>query len=61
MGVPLDIFNEDDVAKTFGVQPGTLRSWRSQGMPHCKCGRTILYRGKDLRDWLAKHAVNSAE
>lgn len=56
LGRPVNAMNERDAAAYLGLSPQTLRCWRSerQGPAFHKAGRSVIYRQKDLDDWLAK-------
>ena len=43
-----------DAAKVLGLAPSTLAKLRlfGNGPTYCKLGRRVVYRQKDLEDWL---------
>lgn len=47
---PDSYYPEQAVAEVLGVSADTLRRsrWRGSGVPYCKYGRRIFYRGADL-------------
>lgn len=48
------------VAEALSVTTGTLASWRCTGrypLPFIKVGRSVHYRGKDVKDFLKKRTV----
>jgi excisionase family DNA binding protein len=56
-----DILTEKQAAKYLGLSPRTLQERRRQGMkpPYFKIGRSVRYKLKDLKDFLAQHRVNN--
>ena len=48
-----------DAAKFLGVGYSTLKKWRTEGTGprYAKVGASVLYRPRDLEDWLEAHLV----
>lgn len=52
------ILTPKQIAKQFGITEQTLLSWRSQGMPIVKIGKSILIIEDDFIEWI-KNLKNS--
>jgi hypothetical protein len=54
-----DLLTPADLAAMIGVDTRTLAVWRAQkrGPDAVRAGRTILYRRKDVEEWLALNVV----
>jgi transposase-like protein len=52
-----------EVAREFGLSPGTLRLWRRRrvGPRFVKIGRSIRYLSRDLEEYVAGHTVNTGD
>lgn len=54
----------DEAAKMLHTTPATLRYWRATGADSprsARIGRRVLYRERDVREWLdAKFEINGA-
>lgn len=48
-----DIFNEVTLSKKIGVPKSTLTHWRMEGRgpKFFKVGKSVYYRGQDIKDW----------
>ena len=56
-------FTTEELARMLGVDPSTLRRWRTarprQGPPFiCLSSRVILYSARDVRRWLATRRID---
>ncbi|MEE1651831.1 helix-turn-helix domain-containing protein [Brachybacterium sp. J144] len=51
------LLTEAETAELLGLEPGTLRSWRSSGKqgqpPFVRLGRQVRYRASDLAEYMA--------
>jgi predicted DNA-binding transcriptional regulator AlpA len=56
-----EFLRTDQAAHFMSMAPGTLYNLRSEGRAprHIKRGRTVLYRKKDLIDWMEAQAVDT--
>ena len=53
-----------EAAEYLGLAEATLVTWRStrrEHIPYLKLGRRVLYRQRDLDDWMASRVIVSAE
>ena len=55
------VFTTADAAPLLGVKPGTLTIWRYQGVGprFVKCGSRVVYRLRDLNDYLDRRTRKS--
>ena len=56
-------FTTEELARMLGVDPSTLRRWRTtrprQGPPFiCLSSRVTLYSARDVRRWLATRRID---
>lgn len=60
---PQSTLSEREAAKYIGMQPNTLRQWRSlsKGPAYHKEGRSVRYNRKDLDAWLDSTRTFTAE
>ena len=56
---PAEILDDNSAAVYIGVEPRTVRSWRThRGLPFIRItGKVIRIRRADLDEWLARHRV----
>jgi transposase-like protein len=59
-------FTTEELARMLGVDPSTLRRWRTarprQGPPFiCLSSRVILYSAQDVRRWLATRRIDPGQ
>jgi transposase-like protein len=59
-------FTTEELARMLGVDPSTLRRWRTarprQGPPFvCLSSRVTLYSAHDVRRWLATRRIDPAQ
>jgi predicted DNA-binding transcriptional regulator AlpA len=55
------LLSPEETAQFLGTTPGTLSCWRctkKYDLPYVKIGTLVRYRISDLRDWVARRAVN---
>jgi predicted DNA-binding transcriptional regulator AlpA len=55
------LLSTEETAQFLGTTPGTLSCWRctrKYDLPFIKIGTLVRYRMSDLRDWVARRAVN---
>jgi hypothetical protein len=55
------LLSAEEAAEILGTTAGTLACWRSTrkyDLPFVKIGALVRYRLSDLRDWIARRAVN---
>jgi excisionase family DNA binding protein len=51
---------ERELAKALGVSQKTLSRWRaSQGLPHVKVGKIILFRAAAIEKWLREREITA--
>lgn len=55
------LYGEETIATHLDCGVKTLQAWRTRGggLPFVKVGRLVKYRGKDVKDWIAKRTVCS--
>jgi len=55
----LGLVTPDELAETLDLSVETLREWRrlKQGPDFVKCGKNVMYREKDVQDWLERNVV----
>jgi hypothetical protein len=55
------VFTTADAAPLLGIKPGTLTIWRYQGVGprFVKCGSRVVYRLRDLNDYLDRRTRKS--
>ncbi len=53
------LLTTEEVADILGYKPETMEYWRAtrQGPDYIKAGRNVLYRSKDVVDWLEHNIV----
>ena len=61
--IPVLALRPKDAARALGI--GQRKLWeitadRTSGIPHVRCGRSILYPVRELKDWLADRAGKGA-
>lgn len=51
---PLQLLRIEDVAEETGIPIDTLRYWRRQGTgpKAARIGRRVVYRARDVQDWI---------
>jgi transposase-like protein len=59
-------FTTEELARMLGVDPSTLRRWRTarprQGPPFvCLSSRVTLYSAQDVRRWLATRRIDPGQ
>jgi transposase-like protein len=59
-------FTTEELARMLGVDPSTLRRWRTarprQGPPFiCLSSRVTLYSARDVRHWLATRRIDPGQ
>ena len=56
---PETLYTADELAEIKIAPTGTLANWRSQGKgpPYVKMPRRIVYRGRDLNEWIERQTV----
>lgn len=59
-------FTTDELAKMLGVDPSTLRRWRTAQPRHgppfvCLSSRVTLYSAHDVRRWLATRRIDPGQ
>jgi len=55
------LLSAEEAAQILGATVGTLAAWRctrKYDLPFIKIGTLVRYRMSDLRDWIARRAVN---
>jgi hypothetical protein len=59
----LGLLTEDEIAAIAGVEPATVKAWRSArtGPPWITMGRTPMYRRRSLVKWLAEQERRTDE
>lgn len=55
----LGLLTADELALVLEITPDTLREWRrlKQGPDFVKAGKNVMYRQKDVLEWLAVNVV----
>ena len=58
---PTENMVEDEAARYARVSVSSLQRWRGQGFgpKFVKAGRRVIYRRKDLDDWMAQRTFQS--
>ena len=59
-----DWYSTEEVAKLIGVDPSTLRRWRTGQIPQGPAfvklsSRVTMYSGDDVQRWLLSHRIDS--
>ena len=56
---PRELLDDNAAAEYIGVEPRTIRSWRThRGLPFIRItGKVIRIRRADLDEWLTRHRV----
>ena len=59
-------FTTDELARMLGVDPSTLRRWRTAQPRHgppfiCLSSRVTLYSAQDVRRWLATRRIDPGQ
>jgi hypothetical protein len=51
--------SKDGLAEHLRVQPRTIKTWRSKGLPACKPGggRDLMFDLLEVEKWLERHAT----
>jgi hypothetical protein len=52
------VYDETHIARRLHISPRSLERWRmtGDGPPYLKLGRRVVYRERDVEEWLDAHA-----
>lgn len=59
--IRLGVIRPEELAEMLDVSEDTLREWRrlKQGPDYVRTGKAVVYREKDVREWLERNVVLS--